>query len=124
MIGRSLYTVTLRLSSLNWKDSITTVFTTMAKKFRFNRDTPKVVISQDKKVPEPVQPQPQVTPQQQKTQKEMNQAEPLYCIEENVTTGWEVLETNLTRANCESKFKWYAEQLCLSPQSIRIRRVR
>ena len=121
MIGRSLYTVTLRLSSLNWKDSITTVLQTMAKKFRFNRDTPKVVISQDKKVPEPVQPQPQVTPQ---PQKEMNQVEPLYCIEENVTTGWEVLETNLTRANCESKFKWYAEQLCLSPQSIRIRRVR
>ena len=118
MIGRSLYTVTLRLSSLNWKDSITTVLQTMAKKFRFNRDTPKVVISQDKKVPEP---QPQVTPT---PQKEMNQPEPLYCIEENVTTGWEVLETNLTRANCESKFKWYAEQLCLSPQSIRIRRVR
>ena len=117
MIGRSLYTVTLRLSSLNWKDSITTVFTIMAKKFRFNRDTPKVVISQDKKVPEP-------QPQTQQPQKEMNQPEPLYCIEENVTTGWEVLETNLTRANCESKFKWYAEQLCLSPQSIRIRRVR
>ena len=116
MIGRSLYTVTLRLSSLNWKDSITTVFTIMAKKFRFNKDTPKVVISQEKKVP-----QPQVTPQ---PQKEMNQPEPLYCIEENVTTGWEVLETNLTRANCESKFKWYAEQFTLPPQSIRIRRVK
>ena len=119
MIGRSLYTVTLRLSSLNWKDSITTVFKTMAKKFRFNKNTPKVVISQDKKVPEPVQ---QQTPQ---PQKEMNQQqEPLYCIEENVTTGWEVLETNLNRTNCESKFKWYAEQLCLSPQSIRIRRIK
>jgi len=118
MIGRSLYTVTLRLSSLNWKDSITTVFTIMAKKFRFNKDTPKVVISQEKKVP---QPQPQVTPQ---PQKEMNQPEPLYCIEENVTTGWEVLETNLTRANCESKFKWYAEQFTIPPQSIRIRRVK
>ena len=117
MIGRSLYTVTLRLSSLNWKDSIRTVFTIMAKKFRFNRDTPKVVISQDKKVPEP---QPQV---QQQEQTKMTQ-EPLYCIEENVTTGWEVLETNLTRTNCESKFKWYAEQLCLSPQSIRIRRIK
>ena len=119
MIGRSLYTVTLRLSSLNWKDSITTVFTIMAKKFRFNRDTPKVVISQDKKVPEP---QPQVTQQEQSPVTQ--QQEPLYCIEENVTTGWEVLETNLNRTNCESKFKWYAEQLCLSPQSIRIRRVR
>ena len=119
MIGRSLYTATLRLSSLNWKDSIKTVFTIMAKKFRFNRDTPKVVISQDKKVPEP---QPQVTPT---PQKEMTQQpEPLYCIEENVTTGWEILETNLNRTNCESKFKWYAEQLCLSPQSIRIRRIR
>lgn len=50
--------------------------------------------------------------------------EPLYCIEENVTTGWEVLETNLTRANCESKFKWYAEQFTIPPQSIRIRRVK
>ena len=120
MIGRSLYTVTLRLSSLNWKDSIRTVFTTMAKKFRFNRDTPKVVISQDKKVPEPIQQPQQPTPQKEMTQ----QQEPLYCIEENVTTGWEVLETNLTRANCESKFKWYAEQLCLSPQSIRIRRIK
>jgi len=112
MIGRSLYTVTLRLSSLNWKDSITTVFTIMAKKFRFNKDTPKVVISQEKKVPQP------------KQQKEMTQQqEPLYCIEENVTTGWEILETNLNKTNCESKFKWYANQLCLSPQSIRIRRI-
>ena len=117
MIGRSLYTVTLRLSSLNWKDSITTVLLIMAKKFRFNKNTPKVVISQDKKVPEPVQ------QTQQQEQTKMTQ-EPLYCIEENVTTGWEVLETNLTRNNCESKFKWYAEQLCLSPQSIRIRRIK
>ena len=86
----------------------------MAKKFRFNKDTPKVVISQEKKVPEP----------QQKPQKEMTQQqEPLYCIEENVTTGWEILETNLNKTNCESKFKWYANQLCLSPQSIRIRRI-
>ena len=92
----------------------------MAKKFRFNKDTPKVVISQDKKVPEPRTTQPK----QQKTQKEMTEQEPLYCIEENVTTGWEILETDLTKANCESKYKWYAEQLCLSPQSIRIRRVR
>ena len=119
MIGRSLYTVTLRLSSLNWKDSITTVFTIMAKKFRFNKDTPKVVISQEKKVPQPrtTQPKQEQTPMSQ-------EPEPLYCIEENVTTGWEVLETNLTRANCESKFKWYAEQFTLPPQSIRIRRVR
>ena len=115
MIGRSLYTVTLRLSSLNWKDSITTVLLIMAKKFRFNKNTPKVVISQDKKVPEPQQPKQEQTKMTQ---------EPLYCIEENVTTGWEVLETNLTRTNCESKFKWYAEQLCLSPQSIRIRRIK
>ena len=94
----------------------------MAKKFRFNKDTPKVVISQDKKVPEPrtTQPKQEQTPMSQ----EPEQQEPLYCIEENVTTGWEILETNLTKANCESKFKWYAEQLCLSPQSIRIRRVR
>ena len=93
----------------------------MAKKFRFNRDTPKVVISQDKKVPEPVQQQtPQPTPQKEMTQ----QPEPLYCIEENVTTGWEILETDLTKANCESKYKWYAEQFTIPPQSIRIRRVR
>jgi len=117
MIGRSLYTVTLRLSSLNWKDSITTVFTIMAKKFRFNKDTPKVVISQEKKVPQP-------QPKQQEQTPMPKEQEPLYCIEENVTTGWEILETNLNRANCESKFKWYAQQLCLSPQSIRIRRVK
>jgi hypothetical protein len=95
----------------------------MAKKFRFNKDTPKVVISQEKKVPEP-QPQQQqqeTTPQQ--TPK-MTEQEPLYCIEENVTTGWEILETNLTKANCESKYKWYAEQFTIPPQSIRIRRVR
>ena len=88
----------------------------MAKKFRFNKDTPKVVISQEKKVPEPVIKQEQKPmPQQQ---------EPLYCIEENVTTGWEILETNLTKTNCESKYKWYAEQFTIPPQSIRIRRVR
>ena len=117
MIGRSLYTVTLRLSSLNWKDSITTVLLIMAKKFRFNKDTPKVVISQEKKVPQPQQPKQEQTPMSA-------EPEPLYCIEENVTTGWEVLETNLTRANCESKFKWYAEQFTIPPQSIRIRRVK
>ena len=88
----------------------------MAKKFRFNKDTPKVVISQEKKVPQP-QPQQEQTPMSA-------EPEPLYCIEENVTTGWEVLETNLTRANCESKFKWYAEQFTIPPQSIRIRRVK
>ena len=117
MIGRSLYTVTLRLSSLNWKDSITTVFTIMAKKFRFNKDTPKVVISQEKKVPQP-------QPKQEQTPMPEQQPEPLYCIEENVTTGWEILETDLTKANCESKYKWYAEQFTIPPQSIRIRRVR
>ena len=116
MIGRSLYTVTLRLSSLNWKDSITTVFTIMAKKFRFNKDTPKVVISQEKKVPQP-QPKQEQTPMPK-------EQEPLYCIEENVTTGWEILETDLTKTNCESKYTWYAEQFTIPPQSIRIRRVR
>ena len=117
MIGRSLYTVTLRLSSLNWKDSIKTVLSIMAKKFRFNKDTPKVVISQEKKVPEPQPQPPQPAPK-------MTEQEPLYCIEENVTTGWEILETDLTKANCESKYKWYAEQFTIPPQSIRIRRVR
>ena len=95
----------------------------MAKKFRFNKDTPKVVISQEKKVPEP-QPPTGAQPQQPKPQKEMTEQEPLYCIEENVTTGWEILETDLTKANCESKYKWYAEQFTIPPQSIRIRRVR
>ena len=80
----------------------------MAKRFRrTNNNVPKVVISKDQPVPQK-KPDP----------------EALYCIEENVTTGWEVLETNLTRANCESKFKWYAEQFTLPPQSIRIRRVK
>ena len=121
MIGRSLYTVTLRLSSLNWKDSIKTVLLIMAKKFRFNKDTPKVVISQEKKVPEPQPPTGAQPPQQAP---KMTEQEPLYCIEENVTTGWEILETDLTKANCESKYKWYAEQFTIPPQSIRIRRVR
>ena len=89
----------------------------MAKKFRFNKDTPKVVISQEKKVPEPQPTPPQNAPK-------MTEQEPLYCIEENVTTGWEILETDLTKANCESKYKWYAEQFTIPPQSIRIRRVR
>ena len=71
---------------------------------RFTVKQPEVIVN--------IQPKVQPTP------------EPLYCIEENVTTGWEVLETNLTRANCESKFKWYAEQFTIPPQSIRIRRVR
>ena len=88
----------------------------MAKKFRFNKDTPKVVISQEKKVPQP-QPKQEQTPMPK-------EQEPLYCIEENVTTGWEILETDLTKANCESKYKWYAEQFTIPPQSIRIRRVR
>ena len=79
MIGRSLYTVTLRLSSLNWKDSIKTVLLIMAKKFRFNKDTPKVVISQEKKVPEPQPPTGAQPPQQAP---KMTEQEPLYCIEE------------------------------------------
>ena len=108
MIGRSLYTATLRLSSLNWKDSIKTLFRKepMAKKFRFNKDTPKVVISQDKQPPKK-QPDPQA----------------LYCIEENVTTGWEVLETNLTRENCKQKFAFYSDNFGLPPDRIRVRRI-
>ena len=71
---------------------------------RFTVKQPEVIVN--------IQPKVQPTP------------EPLYCIEENVTTGWEILETDLTKANCESKYKWYAEQFTIPPQSIRIRRVR
>ena len=46
-----------------------------------------------------------------------------YCIEENVTTGWEVIETDLTKENARSKYKHYFDVLGLSPQSIRIRRI-
>ena len=80
----------------------------MAKRMRrTNGNVPKVVIAKDQPVPQK-QPDP----------------EALYCIEENVTTGWEILETDLTKANCESKFKWYAEQFTIPPQSIRIRRIK
>ena len=47
-----------------------------------------------------------------------------YCIEENVTTGWEVIETDLTKENARSKYKHYFDVLGLSPQSIRIRRIK
>lgn len=79
----------------------------MAKRFRrTNNNVPKVVISKDQPVPQK-KPDP----------------EALYCIEENVTTGWEILETNLTRTNCEQKYNHYANNIGLNPHSIRIRRI-
>ena len=77
------------------------------RRFNLNTNTPKVVISQSQELP---------------TTKQEENA--LYCIEENVTTGWEILETDLTKTNCESKYKWYAEQFTIPPQSIRIRRIK
>ena len=59
--------------------------------------------------------------QQQPTQTKEEDAR--YCIEENVTTGWEVIETDLTKENARSKYKHYFDVLGLSPQSIRIRRI-
>ena len=84
----------------------------MAKRFKFNKNTPKVVISEDKPVP----PVPTPTPPQQQTN-------PLYCIEENVTTGWEVIETNLTKENCQSKYNHIVNTTGLPPYSLRIRRI-
>ena len=92
----------------------------MAKKFRFNKDTPKVVISQEKKVPEPQPPTGAQPPQQAP---KMTEQEPLYCIEENVTTGWEILETNLNKENARAKYNHYADILGVNPQSLRLRRI-
>ena len=106
MIGRSLYTATLRLSSLNWKDSIVTLWRRqMAKKFNVNK--PQVVISPSQKLP---------TTKQEETA--------LYCIEENVTTGWEIVETNLTKENCKSKYDHIINTTGLPPYSLRIRRIK
>ena len=95
MIGRSLYTATLRLSSLNWKVSIVTFFRgkpkPMAKGFNVNK------------------------PQEETA---------LYCIEENVTTGWEVIETNLTKESCKSKYEHIINTTGLPLHALRIRRVR
>ena len=70
---------------------------------KFTVKQPEVIVN--------IQPKVQPTP------------EPLYCIEENVTTGWEILETNLTRTNCEQKYNHYANNIGLNPRSIRIRRI-
>ena len=51
------------------------------------------------------------------------QQEPLYCIEENVTTGWEIIETNLTKENCKSKYDHIINTTGLPPYSLRIRRI-
>ena len=113
MIGRSLYTATLRLSSLNWKDSITSLRNKLMPKRRFNLNTntptgaPKVVISQSQELPTPPTPE-----------------NPLYCIEENVTTGWEIIETNLTKENCKSKYEHIMSTTGLPPHSVRIRRIK
>ena len=96
----------------------------MAKRFKFNKNTPKVVISQDKPIPE-VTPTPTPTPQAvtptPPTQKPTGA--PLYCIEENVTTGWEIVETNLTKENCKSKYNHIVNTTGLPPYSLRIRRI-
>ncbi len=83
-----------------------------------------MVISEDKPVPLPQQQTTQtpqaVTPPTPPTQQQTN---PLYCIEENVTTGWEVVETNLTKENCESKYNHIVNTTGLPPYSLRIRRI-
>ena len=55
---------------------------------RFTVKQPEVIVNIQPKV----QPQPKPT------------VEPLYCIEENVTTGWEILETNLNKENARAKY--------------------
>ena len=101
MIGKSLYTAILRLSSLNWKDSIVTFFRgkPMAKGFNIK---PQVVVSQG--LPSTEQ-------------------NPLYCIEENVTTGWEIIETNLTKDACKSKYEHIINTTGLPLSAVRIRRI-
>jgi len=84
----------------------------MAKRFKFNKNTPKVVISEDKPVTTGAP-----TPTQNST------GAPLYCIEENVTTGWEIVETNLTKENCKSKYDHIINTTGLPPYSLRIRRI-
>ena len=85
----------------------------MSKQKKFTvRKAPEVKVN----IPTGVQqPQPQTEP---------TGADARYCIEENVTTGWEVIETDLTKENARSKYKHYFDVLGLSPQSIRIRRIR
>ena len=74
----------------------------MAKGFNIK---PQVVISS--KLPP--------TQQQQQT--------PLYCIEENVTTGWEIVETNLTKEACKSKYDHIINTTGLPLSAVRIRRI-
>ena len=48
----------------------------------------------------------------------------LFEIQELATTGWEVIETNLTKENCKQKWKHYFNVLGLPPGSMRIRRIK
>ena len=79
------------------------------RRFNLNTNTPKVVISQSQELPTPTT---QSAPEN-----------PLYCIEENVTTGWEIIETNLTKENCKSKYDHIINTTGLPPYSLRIRRI-
>ena len=79
------------------------------RRFNLNTNIPKVVISQSQELP---------TGAQQQTEN------PLYCIEENVTTGWEIIETNLTKENCKSKYEHIMSTTGLPPHSVRIRRIK
>ena len=72
---------------------------------RFTVKQPEVIVNIQPKV----QPKPTV--------------EPLYCIEENVTTGWEILETNLNKENARAKYNHYADILGVNPNSLRLRRI-
>ena len=48
----------------------------------------------------------------------------LFEIQELATTGWEVIETDLTKENCKQKWKHYFNVIGLPPGSMRIRRIR
>tara|TARA_B100001758_G_scaffold171834_1_gene148803 strand:- start:667 stop:933 length:267 start_codon:yes stop_codon:yes gene_type:complete len=47
-----------------------------------------------------------------------------YEIQELATTGWECIESDLTKENCKQKWKHYFNVLGLPPGSMRIRRIK
>lgn len=48
--------------------------------------------------------------------------QPLYRIEELITTGWEPLKNNLTREQASQEYKLLVEHEGLNPNRLRVRR--
>tara|TARA_B100002019_G_scaffold282437_1_gene287680 strand:+ start:495 stop:725 length:231 start_codon:yes stop_codon:yes gene_type:complete len=69
-----------------------------------------------------IKPQVVISPKLPPTQQTPTGA-PLYCIEENVTTGWEIIETNLTKEACKSKYDHIINTTGLPLSAVRIRRI-